>query len=146
MTHNIRKIYIIISPSFIIFCIFAIYTTCHIAVDLAIRCYCTTLPPMMSEPPTSKTDGSKVVCGDYRDCNDTSSLDKRPVHADHCSVAGTDEISKLKASSRPDIKLVFQSYFNALLHFEVLITPPNYLVLGEMNIFHIQRSVHTTNE
>ena len=99
----------------------------------------------MSEPPTSKTDGSKVeFCGGYRDYNDTSSLDKRPVHAEHCSVAGTDEISKLKASNHPDIKLVSQSYFNALL-FEFLITPPIYLVLGGMHIFHVQRSVHTTN-
>ena len=86
---------------------------CVIVLDLAITCYCTTLPSgsITSPPPmmntslaSSKIDNSKAEFhGGYHDYDDVTRVDERPGHADSSTEAVTDKTS---LSNGPVIKLV----------------------------------------
>ena len=86
---------------------------CIIVLDLAITCYCTTLPPgTTTSPPsmmktslaTSKTNNSKAEFhGGCHGYDDVTCVDERPSHTDSNTKAVTDETSW---SSGPVIKLV----------------------------------------
>ena len=74
------------------------------ALDLAIRCYCTTLPMIReSKPPTSINVDDNLV--NHESDHDGSCINKRAVHKDHCSVVATNETSKPKTPSFPILKL-----------------------------------------
>lgn len=75
---------------------------CGAATDLAIRCYCTTLPMTRDgKPPTTNVTDDRVVEHDsYPDCKGAD-LVKRPLHEDTCDKAAVDETSKPGASSCP---------------------------------------------
>ena len=78
----------------------------YCTLDLAIRCYCTTLPMTRDgkPPATNVTDDRVVEHNSYPDCKGAD-LVKRPLHEDTCSKAAVDETIKPEVSSSLVIRL-----------------------------------------